>query len=176
MVSGPGPIGLLCVQAVKSLGATVLLCGAGEDGNRLTLGKDLGADFVIDVSRADPFVLLREMTDSLGADVVIECGGTRASLDQCIRAARKGAQLVQVGLFGHGVEVNMDQTVIKELTILPSFTYRHRTWERVVKLLADGTLNTAPLISGRFPLTDWQKAFETVKARQGHKYLLLPVD
>ena len=175
MVSGPGPIGLLCLQASKAIGATVVLCGAGQDGNRLSLGKDLGADFVINVE-TDSLDLLKDITDGLGADVVIECGGTKASLDQCIRAARKGAQLVQVGLFGHGVEVNIDQTVIKELTVLPSFTYRHRTWERVIKLLADGKLKTAPLISGQFPLTEWEKAFETVKARQGHKYLLLPVD
>lgn len=176
MVSGPGPIGLLCVQAVKSQGAIVMLCGARDDGNRLVLGKELGADFVIDVSKADPLILLRDITDGFGADVVVECGGTKASLDQCIRAARKGAQLVQVGLFGHSVEVNMDQAVIKELTVLPSFTYRHRTWERVIKLLEEGKLKTAPLISGQFPLTEWEKAFETVKARQGHKYLLLPVD
>ena len=81
---------------------------------------------------------------------------------------------MQVGLFGHDVEVNMDQTVIKELTVLPSFTYRHRTWERVIQLLADGKLKTAPLISGQFPLDEWEEAFETVKEKQGHKYLLLP--
>ncbi len=175
MVSGPGPIGLLCLQAAKALGATVVLCGAGQDGNRLSLGKDLGADFVINVE-TDSLDLFKDLTDGLGADVVIECGGTKASLDQCIRAARKGAQLVQVGLFGRSVEVNIDQTVIKELTVLSSFAYRHRTWERVMKLLADGKLKTAPLISGQFLLTEWEKAFESVKARQGHKYLLLPVD
>ncbi len=175
MVSGPGPIGLLCLQALKAIGATVVLCGVGQDGNRLSLGKELGADFVINVE-TESLDLLKDMTGGLGADVVIECGGTKASLDQCIKAARKGAQLVQVGLFGHGVEVDIDQTVIKELTVLPSFTYRHRTWERVIKLLADGKLKTAPLISGQFPLTEWERAFETVKARQGNKYLLLPVD
>ncbi len=176
MVSGPGPIGLLCLQAVKSLSAVVILCGTSEDRNRLALGKEIGADFTVNVSETNPLELIKEQTSGLGADVVIECAGAKASLDQCIKAARKGAQLLQVGLFGHSVEINMDQAVIKELTVLPSFTYRHRTWERAIKLLEEGKLKTAPLISGQFPLTEWEKAFETVKARQGHKYLLLPVD
>ncbi len=175
MVSGPGPVGLLCLQASKSIGATVVLVGATGDENRLALGKELGADVVLH-GGTDSFDELLDMTDGLGADIAMECGGSKASLEQCITHARKGAQLVLVGLFGHEIAVDLDTAIIKELTVLPSFTYRHRTWERTMKLLADGKLKTAPLISGQFPLTEWEKAFETVKARQGHKYLLLPVD
>jgi L-iditol 2-dehydrogenase len=145
-----------------------------KDRNRLALGKELGADYIINVEK-DSLDLVKDITDGLGADVAIECAGAGASLDQCIKAVRKGAQLVEVGLFGHDVEVNMDQGVIKELTILPSFAYQHKTWKRAIKLFGEGKLKTAPLVSGSFPLTEWEKAFETVKARQGHKYLLLPV-
>jgi L-iditol 2-dehydrogenase len=173
IVSGPGPIGLLCLQAAKLHGATLVLCGVTEDRNRLKLGKNLGADFVINVEK-NSLNLIRDITDGLGADAAFECAGARESLDQCIKTVRKGAQVIEVGLFGRNVEVNMDQGVIKELTILPSFTYRHRTWELAIKLLGEGKLKTAPLVSGHFPLTEWEKAFETVKARQGHKYLLSP--
>jgi L-iditol 2-dehydrogenase len=174
IVSGPGPMGLLCLQAVKNLSATVVLCGTKGDENRLDLGKELGADYVINLE-TDTLDIIRDLTNGLGADVAIECAGAKGSLEQCIMAVRKGAQVVGVGLFGHDVEINMDQAVIKELTILPSFTYRHRTWEEAIKLLGEGKLKTAPLVSGRFPLTEWERAFETVKARQGYKYLLLPV-
>jgi L-iditol 2-dehydrogenase len=175
LVSGPGPVGLLCLQAAKSIGATVVLVGATGDENRLALGKALGADVVLHAA-TDSFDALLDMTDGLGADIAIECGGSKASLNQCITQARKGAQLVLVGLFGREIAVNLDVAIIKELTILPSFTYRHRTWERAMRLLGEGKIKTAPLISGRFPITEWEQAFETVRARQGHKYLLLPVD
>jgi L-iditol 2-dehydrogenase len=174
MISGPGPIGLLCVQAAKALSAVVVLCGTAEDGSRLELGKQLGADVVVNVARTDPVEIVQKMTNGLGADVAIECAGAKASIDQCIRAARKGAQLVLVGLFGKNVEVNVDQTVIKELNVLPSFTYEHRTWQRALKLLAEGTIKTRPLLSGHFRLADWAKAFDAMKSRQGHKFLLLP--
>ena len=116
------------------------------------------------------------MTDGLGVDIAFECGGSQASLNQCMAHARKGAQLVLVGLFGREISVNLDTAIINELAVLPSFTYRHRTWQRTMRLLGEGTIKTAPLVSGRFPLTEWEKAFETVRARRGSKYLLLPVD
>ena len=173
MVSGPGPVGLLCLQAARTLGATVVLVGASGDEARLELGKELGADAVIQVG-ADSFDKLRDRTGGLGADVAIECGGSQASLRQCIAHARKGAQLVLVGLFSGDVAVDLNAAVIKEQTLLPSFTYGHGTWERALRLLGEGKIETAPLISGRFPLSGWEQAFAAVRARRGHKYLLLP--
>ena len=70
----------------------------------------------------------------------------------------------------------MDQAVIKKLTILPSFTYLHTTWQRALDLLARGTIRTSPLVSRRFPLTEWERAFETVRGRQAQKVLLIPED
>jgi len=175
LLSGPGPVGLLCLQAAKSLGATVLLVGAAGDENGLALGKKLGADAVINVA-TDSLDLVLDRTGGLGADIAVEYGASNTSLDQCITFARQGAQLVLVGLFGHPIDVNLDQAVIKELTILPSFTYRHETWERAIELIGTDKIQTAPLVSGRFPLTEWKRAFATVRGRQGSKLLLLPAE
>ena len=175
LVSGPGPVGLLCLQAAKTRGATVVLVGTEGDEHRLALGKDLGADVVINTP-TDSLDAILDRTNGLGADVAIECGGSRASLAQCIRFTRKAAQLVVVGLPGREIAVDLDQAIVKELTILPSFTYCHATWKRALKLLGEGAIKTAPLVSRRFPLTEWKAAFDTVRSRQGIKCLLLPVD
>ena len=174
MISGPGPIGLLCLQAVKNLNATVILCGITKDENRLVFGKKLGADYTINVEK-DSLNLIQDLTNGLGVDTAIECAGAKASLDQCINLVRKGGQLIKVGLYGRNVEINIDQTVIKELNIKPSFTYRHETWERAMKLLREDKIKTAPLVSGEFTLKDWEKAFEAVKENKGLKYLLIPM-
>jgi L-iditol 2-dehydrogenase len=175
VVSGPGPVGLLCLQAAKSRGATVVLIGAGGDEHRLAVGRDLGADVVIN-GQTDSLDSILDMTDGLGADVTIECGGSKASLEQCITFARKAAQVVTVGLPGREIGVDLDQAIIKELTILPSFTYCHGTWKRALELLGEGAIRTTPLVSSRFPLTQWKAAFDTVRSRQGIKCLLLPID
>lgn len=175
LISGPGPVGLLCLQAAKSLRATVVLVGTDGDEQRLTLGRDLGADIIINTA-TDSLDAILDITQGLGADVAVECSGSRTSLEQCITWTRKAAQLVLVGLPGREIAVDLDQAIVKELTILPSFTYCHATWKRALHLLDKGTVKTAPLISKRFPLTKWKLAFDTVRSRQGIKCLLLPVD
>ena len=175
LVSGPGPVGLLCLQAAKSRGATVVLIGTEGDEHRLALGKNLGADIIIN-TQTDSLDSILDITDGLGADVTIECGGSKTSLAQCITFARKAAQLVTVGLPGREIEVDLDQAITKELTILPSFTYGHETWKRALKLLEWGTIKTSPLVSRRFPLTQWKAAFDAVRSRQGIKCLLFPQD
>ena len=173
MVSGPGPIGLLCVQAARSLGATVVLVGVEGDEERLELGKAFGAELVIQVPK-DSFEKLHDITSGLGADIAIECGGSSKSLQQCIAQARKGAQLVLVGLYGSDVTVHLDTAIIKEQTLIPSFTYGHETWERALEFLEARKITTPPLVSGRFPLSEWEQVFAMVRSRRGHKYLLLP--
>ena len=139
------------------------------------MGSNLGADVVIN-AETDSLDLILEMTDGLGADVAIECGGSSRSLNQCIAFVRKAAQVVMVGLPGRQIAVDMEQAVIKELTILPSFTYGHETWKLALGLLGEGAIRTGPLVSNRFPLTQWKAAFDTVRSRQGIKCLLLPTD
>jgi len=176
MISGPGPIGLLCLQAVKNLNATVILCGVTKDENRLAFGKKLGADYAINVEKnfSDLIDLIKDLTSGLGVDTAVECAGVKASLDQCINGVRKGGQIIGVGLFGKNIEINIDLTVIKEINIKPSFTYRHETWERSMRLLKENKIKTAPLVSGEFALKDWAEAFEAFKENRGYKYLLIP--
>src|SRR5262249_59832674 len=60
VVTGPGPIGLLGVAVAKALGAhPVILTGTRD--NRLGIGRELGADHVINVRRDDPVAAGRRL-------------------------------------------------------------------------------------------------------------------
>ena len=90
-VLGPGPIGLMAVQLVKALGAArVILTGTRE--SRLALGRQLGADVVIDSRSADPVREVLAVTQGKGADVVIDCAGGNETFDQAIRTPRTGSR------------------------------------------------------------------------------------
>src|SRR6476661_8800399 len=74
VVMGPGPIGLLGVAVAKSLGAQpVILTGTCD--NRLKIGRELGADHVINVTKENAVEAVRRITGGLGADYVLECSG-----------------------------------------------------------------------------------------------------
>ena len=75
LVSGPGPMGLLCLKLLVAAGFKTIVAGTEADLVRIALAKQLGADAVIDVSREDFQARIKEETDGLGVDVAFECAG-----------------------------------------------------------------------------------------------------
>ena len=173
VVSGPGTIGLLTTQLAKAEGGTVVVLGTNVDERRLSLAKELGADAVVNVEKEDPQKVVAELTGS-GADVVCECAGIAASVSQCIRLARRGAQYVQIGTSMKIMDIDFAQISYKELNVAGSFGSERLDWEKGLKLVSMGKVQTKPLISHRFPLSAWREAFAVCEGTQGVKVLLYP--
>lgn len=174
LVTGPGAIGLLMFQVLKSAGATVILCGVHSDEERLNLGERLGADRAIDIEKEDLASTVMEMTRGYGVDKSFECAGAVAAAGQCIALTRKGGTLIQMGLFGKPVELPFEEIALKELTVVGSFAQRKSSWDLGLKLLQDGKVKTGPLVSGEYPIDQWEEAFRKSEGRAGIKYLLVP--
>lgn len=92
VVSGPGPIGLLGVAVAKALGAyPVILTGTRD--NRLQVGKELGADFTINVRNEDPVEAVQEIMGQRGVDYVLECSGAPGAINQSARMTNRGGKI-----------------------------------------------------------------------------------
>src|SRR3954451_24438667 len=83
VVIGPGPIGLLAVAVAKALGADPVILTGTRD-TRLAIGKELGADRVINVARENAVEAVKELTGGVGADYVVECAGTESTVNEAI--------------------------------------------------------------------------------------------
>jgi L-iditol 2-dehydrogenase len=176
VIAGPGAIGLLTLQVVKACGATVVMLGTNVDESRLALAKELGADYVVNVQAQDPAELVAEITqEGLGADVVYECSGAGAAAQQLLKLVRRRGRYVQIGLFGSPIAWDLDQVCYKELLVTGSNASVPAAWDKAIKLLADGTVQTAPLITDIFPVTEWEQAFQKFDSKAGIKTLLKPV-
>ena len=174
VVAGPGAIGLLTLQAVKAAGAHVILLGTEQDQHRLALAQQLGADHVVNVQREDPAKLVADLTDGVGADIVYECSGAGPAAQQLLTLVRRAGQYAQIGLFGKPVAWDLDQICYKELTVTGSNASVPSAWGRALRLLAEGKVQTRPLISHTFPLSGWRQAFDLFEQRRGVKMVLLP--
>src|SRR6187200_2660940 len=75
VVTGPGPIGLLAVAVAKALGASPVILSGTRDA-RLAIGTRLGADRVVNINDEDAIEIVKQLTDGIGADYVVECAGT----------------------------------------------------------------------------------------------------
>jgi len=92
VVIGPGPIGLLAVAVAKSLGASPVVLTGTRD-NRLAIGKELGADHVVNVRNENAPEFVKKLTRGLGADYVMDTAGTQDSINEAVQMVNRGGKI-----------------------------------------------------------------------------------
>ena len=132
---------------------------------RCELSESLGADVVINCSEEDPVQAVRQLTDGKGADIVIECVGGDAgvkSFEQAQDMARTGGTIHLIALYQGGpLPLHSGKIMNKRLLagILISEP-RSRTAQRAIKHIQDGRVRVKEMITHRFPLTEAKQAFD----------------
>jgi L-iditol 2-dehydrogenase len=165
-IVGPGPIGLVAVQVCRALCADrIFLIGTRD--SRLNLGRQFGADVVININQEDPVGRVRALTGGLGVDLAIDCAGGAHTLNDCIRMVKKGRDLLLLTFYQDSVTADIAEAVRNDTTIYTIRGEGRRNLPRAVSLARQGRLQLAPLITHRFPLSQVQEAFHTFRERVG---------
>jgi L-iditol 2-dehydrogenase len=173
-ITGPGPIGLLCLQLVKATGGYAVMCGTSQDAERLKLAQRFGADLVVNVETENALERIGKLTDLQGVDVFLECAGAPPAARFGLEATRRGGQYTQVGLFPGPFKVKFDLVAYKELRVTGSLGQRWTSWQRALALMAQGQVDTCSLVSHTLPLGEWREAFRLFEEKQGLKIVLEP--
>lgn len=173
-VSGPGCVGLLVSQVAKLEGATVVLAGTSKDKNRLDCARRIGIEHVVEIDEQDPLEVLGELTGGAGADIVYECAGAAASLATCWKAVKKEGTLVPVGMYPGPIETDFNSVSMKELRVIGTYGYVWTSWQRTVRLLAEGKIAADEMISHVYGLDDYEKAFRATRDGTGVKVVFEP--
>lgn len=143
-VIGCGPIGLSAVALARSLGASrVWACDSNEFRTKLAL--DLGAG--------------EAATAPADADIVFDCAGAKGTVDLAVNAAAGGGQVVILAVNIKGDEVWPFVWVTKEVEIVPCLAYSIEEYAECARMIADGRVDVAPMITRRVPLEDTDEAF-----------------
>ncbi|MDC7291125.1 alcohol dehydrogenase catalytic domain-containing protein [Blautia schinkii] len=174
VISGLGAIGLGMVS-VASNQCPKLLIGLDLREERLNKGKEFGCDIVLNPKEVDVVEEVKKLTGGYGCDVYIEASGSEKSVQQGLGMIRNLGRFVQFGVFPK--EIMADWNIIgdtKEIDILGAHLGPY-CYEPVIKGLADGTIKSDGIISHKFALEDWEKAFETAeKDETAFKVALIP--
>ncbi|HSK68885.1 MAG TPA: alcohol dehydrogenase catalytic domain-containing protein [Candidatus Limnocylindria bacterium] len=168
LVSGAGLIGQVCAQLCKQAGARVVIAGLPSDSERLALAESLGAD-----RRADSAEAIAKALGDLGEPgftLSFECAGAAASLANCIRFSKRHGRVVQVGLYGKGVQVDLDGALYKELRLLTSFGSNPSSWKMMLGLV--GGIRLKPFLDRVLPLHAWEQAFRDAQGAKHFKVLM----
>jgi L-iditol 2-dehydrogenase len=174
VVSGPGPIGLLCAQVARAAGADVIVLGTSADTARFDLARQLGFEHLVDVQAQPVEEAIRAIAGDRPIDLAVEAAGAAASLAQCFQIVPRAGRVLQIGLYGRPVPVPMDTLVLKEIRLLGSFSSTPTAWPVALDLIGSGRVQTAPLVTSRRPLANWEDAFRAARQKGEGKILLIP--
>ena len=173
VVFGPGPIGLMMIQVLKSRGAgNVLLVGTRD--YRLDRGKELGADLVVNVKDTNsPHYVedLGEKIKSLNngelADRAITATSSLDAIHTALEITGRHATVVIFGLPGDKdvMQVPILDTILMDKTIRFSWLAPN-TWEEAVQLISSGAVNMDKIISHKFRLEDLVEGVTKVRNRE----------
>jgi L-iditol 2-dehydrogenase len=173
VVSGPGPIGVLCGMLAQLRGAEVLLTGLGQDSeSRLPASERVGLR-TANLSEKPLEEHLWDCFGEPGPDVWIESSGSVMALSSALEAVRPGGTVVVVGLYAEEISFSPTSAVRRELNLLFSYSCNYTDYQTALDLLGSGALDPVPLLS-KYPLRDAPEAFEALSSGRTVKAILVP--
>jgi 2-desacetyl-2-hydroxyethyl bacteriochlorophyllide A dehydrogenase len=164
VVIGPGPIGLLAVAVAKALGASPVVL-TGTRNTRLAIGKELGADRVINVTEEDPVEIVKRLTGGIGADYVIECAGTEETIDQAIHMVNRGGKLCLAAFPHEPVMADLAHLVRNNIYVYGIRGEGRSATHRAMELMAEKRFDASKIHTHTFPLADLPTALRYARER-----------
>lgn len=168
-IIGAGPIGLMCLAALRHSGVDDVIV-AEPSRSRASVAEAMGATAVADARR-----LGRGARAPL--DVVFDATGTVSTPALALEAVRPGGQVVLVGTPGPGQAVPMPGLlwVVKEVEVTPSIAYTDQEFAKAVAAVAAGAVDADLVVSDVRPLDAAERSFaELAQPDAPVKVLLAP--
>jgi L-iditol 2-dehydrogenase len=164
VVIGPGPIGLLAVAVAKALGASPVVLTGTRD-KRLAIGKELGADRVINIGNENPVDVVKQLTGGIGADYVIECAGSEATIDQAIHMTNRGGKICLAAFPHEPVTTNIAHLVRNNIYVYGIRGEGRSATHRAMELMAEKRFEATKIHTHTFPLADLPTALRYARER-----------
>jgi threonine dehydrogenase-like Zn-dependent dehydrogenase len=161
-VFAQGPIGLCATAGARLMGATTIIAVEAVAA-RMKISQVMGADHVVDFTKADPVAEIMRLTDGRGVDVAIEALGRQETFEAALRVLRPGGTLSSLGVYSGDLTIPLDAFLSglgdhKIVTSLcPGGKERMR---RLMDTIASGRLDTRPLVTHRFNLEQIEDAYD----------------
>lgn len=194
LIAGAGSIGLCTLAALRGLGSQAEIVVLARYGFQAEAARRLGASEVVMTDReSGHFEALAEVFGASvrrpilgkkivlgGADVTFECVGSDSSIDDCLRLTRNGGKVVLVGVPGIARGVDWSAIFAQELEVKAASYYHHaerfkgkkwKTFDLAIHLLASGAVDLAWMVTHRFPLHEYHRAFDLTHRRAAGRAL-----
>jgi (R,R)-butanediol dehydrogenase/meso-butanediol dehydrogenase/diacetyl reductase len=142
--------------------------------NRKRLIDDLGVATLLDPTKDDVVAILKDATQGIGVDAVIECSGNERALQTAIKAVRSGGYVVQTGLHTAPASIEPMELAEREITYTGTWCYPVTDWPRIIDLIGRRNLPVEKVVSSKINMDDIvAKGFEELVSPTGNETKVL---
>jgi len=180
-VLGCGPIGLMAIAVLKTMGAARIFATAGGlNQARIELAEKMGADLVLSAREEGENLvkIIRDATNGNGVDVVLEMSGAPSAVRQAFEMLTPGGRVSLLGLLDKPMELDLNNALIFRAATVYGISGRRmfQTWYQVKGLLSkhDFRKKIASIITHRIPMRDFEKGIDLINSKKAGKVVLEP--
>jgi threonine dehydrogenase-like Zn-dependent dehydrogenase len=189
LVIGCGPVGLAVIAALRLKDLRPIIA-ADFSPTRRKLAERLGADIVIDPAQGSPYDAWLQRASVPGAvagalgplagaapthkpALIFECVGVPGILQRLFEGAPRGARIVVVGVCMELDRIEPLFGISKELNVQFVLGYTPDEFARALRLIAEGQVDAAPLITGKVGVDGVRDAFEQLANPERHTKIMV---
>jgi threonine 3-dehydrogenase len=171
LITGAGPIGMMAAAVAKHAGARFVVVTDMND-YRLTLAKKMGATVAHNVKTGGLREVQKQLGMKEGFDVGLEMSGNPQAFRDLIDNMAHGGKIAMLGIPSEPIAIDWNKVVFNMLTIKGIYGREmYETWYKMSVMLESG-LDIKPVITHRFPCTEFEKGFEAMLSGQSGKVIL----
>jgi len=164
VVIGPGPIGLMGVAVAKALGAQPVILTGTRD-SRLEMGKQLGADEVVNLNREDPVEAVRRITKGKGVQYVLECSGAPNALNEAGQMVNRGGRICLAAFPHEPVTVDLAHLVRNNIYVFGIRGEGKSATHRAAAFMMQKRFDATLIHTHTFPLAEVPTAIKYARER-----------
>src|SRR5579863_6794893 len=171
LVTGAGPIGIMAAAVTRHAGARFVVI-TDVNPYRLELARKLGVTRAVDVRTRKLADVQRELDMKEGFDVGLEMSGNPAALGDMIANMSHGGKIAMLGIPSEPMPIDWRTVIFSMLTIKGIYGREmYETWYKMTVMLQSG-LDIKPVITHRFPYTEYEQAFTVMRKGESGKVIL----
>jgi len=171
LITGAGPIGIMAAAIVKHAGARFIVVTDVND-YRLKLAKQMGATVALNVKSGRLADMQQQLGMKEGFDVGLEMSGNPQALRDMIDNMCHGGKIAMLGIPSEPIPIDWNKVVFNMLTIKGIYGREmYETWYKMSVMLESG-LDIRPVITHRFPFSQFENAFQVALSGQSGKVIL----
>ncbi len=171
LITGAGPIGCMAVPICKQAGARHVVI-TDINPYRLDLACKMGATLALDVRTEKPADAMMTLGMKEGFDVALEMSGSPKAFADILPNMFHGGNIALLGIMPGGAAIDWNLVVFNQLTIKGIYGREmYETWYKMTALIQSG-LDISPVITHRFPYTQFKEAIDLMKSGDSGKIVL----